>query len=179
VQNSTEATEFTAAEQEWLDSNPSVYDLRYVRSWMAAINDWARIVIDVDTRELPWRTPAEMLDDAPESFAAVIPHLAYRGMRALVVGQSKAGKSYFTWAQAADAVRAGMRVLYLTEEPRDAVTDKLHKFGLHDAGDLFLLVRKSAVFNLHWKDVCTSSPRRLRRGRSTSWWWTPRGRGSA
>lgn len=147
-------TVFTEEEQGWLDSNPSIYDLRYIRLWVAAINKWARIAVEVEDRELPWRTPAEMLAGASETFDAVIADLAYRGMRTLVVGQSKAGKSYFTWAQSAAAVRAGLRVLYLSEEPLAAVNDKLRTFNLEEAGDLFLVVRKSAVFNLQWKDVC-------------------------
>ena len=143
-------TLLTEEDHDWL--HPSIYDLRYVRPWVDALNEW--VTVEVEERELPWRTPAEMLTGAPETFDAVIADLAYRGMKTLVVGQSKAGKSYFTWAQSAAAVKAGLRVLYLTEEPQAAVNDKLRTFGLEDAGDLFLIVRKSTVFNLTWAGVC-------------------------
>jgi hypothetical protein len=97
----------------------------------------------------------ELLDGA-EAFDPIIPTFAYRGLKTLVVGLSKAGKSFTTWARSADAVRLGKRVLYLTEESRGTVTDKLRTFGLEDAvGKTFFVSRRQhqEVRLLPWSEV--------------------------
>src|SRR6266545_1939412 len=45
----------------------------------------------------------ELLNGSTDSFDAIIEAFAYRGLKTLVVGLSKAGKSYTAWARAADA----------------------------------------------------------------------------
>jgi hypothetical protein len=137
-------TVFTEAELGWFQSP---YDLRYIRPWVNAIDVWTgALPLEagmLPLPELPVQTPDEILTGATESFDPVVEHLAYRGLKTLVVGQSKAGKSFTTWAKCAEAVHAGRRVLYLSEEPRATIQDKLRTFGLTDAGDRFLVVRRS------------------------------------
>ncbi len=91
---------------------------------------------------LPVETADDILRGTPEMFDPVLVNLAYRRLRTLVVGQSKAGKSFTIWARMVDAVRDGRRILYLTEESRDTVADKLRTFGLEESGPV-MIVRKS------------------------------------
>lgn len=101
---------------------------------------------------LPIETPEQILDGGSSEFEAVIPNLAYRGLKSLVVGQSKGGKSYLLWAKSAEAVEHGLHVLFLTEEPTGTIADKLRTFGLEDA-EGFWLVRRTALPGARWKTV--------------------------
>ncbi len=98
----------------------------------------------------------ELLNGSTASFDAIIDAFAYRGLKTLIVGLSKAGKSWTAWARAAEAVRRGKRVMYLSEEPRATVADKLRTFGLEEAlGVSFFVSRRQhqEVRLLPWGEV--------------------------
>ncbi|MGH2966212.1 MAG: AAA family ATPase [Solirubrobacterales bacterium] len=104
---------------------------------------------------LPFQTPEQLINASSESFDVMLEHIAYRGLKSLVVGQSKAGKSFTTWALCSQAVKNGRRVLYLTEEPRQTVAAKLHRFGLDTAGNSFrvLLRTSDGLDDQSWAQV--------------------------
>jgi hypothetical protein len=171
-------TEFTAEEQNWLegryDDEIADYLGRRAPDVVAALRVWVfgkpswqerfiaftdgrgRIVYIAPYQPLLYVESADELMNGAETFDPIVEALAYRGLKTLIVGLSKAGKSWTLWARCAEAVKAGKCVLYLTEEPRATVTDKLRTFGLEEAyGDTFLVVRKQNehVANLPWEEV--------------------------
>lgn len=135
-------TEFTSDELGWFDTEPVVGRV------LAAIDAWAAPA----PVPLPLESPADILADAGDDYMPVIPDLAFRTLKTLLVGRPKGGKSFLLWAKAAEAVRAGLRVLYLTEEPRQTVADKLRVFGLEDA-DGFRIVRRTRLPDGRWKTI--------------------------
>ena len=100
-------------------------------------------------------TPAQLIAGPDEDFDPVIPGLAYRELKTLVVGLSKAGKSFLLWAKVREVLAAGGRVMYLSEEPRATLRDKMRTFGLLESDGLWV-VRRSAdgVYDLPWRKVC-------------------------
>jgi DNA-binding transcriptional ArsR family regulator len=147
-------TEFSPEELAWLEAaEPDVDEcLRRRPDVLAAIESWSR----APYQPLLYVESLAELSGGAETFDPIISHLAYRGLKTLVVGLSKAGKSWTTWAKCAEAVRAGRRVLYLSEEPRATVVDKVRTFGLEDAyGKSFFVSRRqhNAVRLLPWAEV--------------------------
>jgi hypothetical protein len=144
-------------EQQMPSSNGEV-DLKTLDGVLEQIVDTPTLddhaVADVVQPELPVETPRDILHGVPETFDAVIPNLAFRALKTLLVGPSKAGKTYTTWAKLAEPVHAGTRVLYLSEEPRSTIADKLRTFGLADE-EGFLVVRHNhpTLRDLRWSEV--------------------------
>jgi hypothetical protein len=98
--------------------------------------------------ELLFESAADILNGSSETFVPIIQDLAFRGLKTLLVGQSKAGKSFTTWAKVGEVVAGGGSVIYLSEEPRAAIGDKLKRFGLIEAPpDRFLVLRRTADKN--------------------------------
>ena len=97
----------------------------------------------------------ELMSDR-DGFEPVITGLAYRGLKTTVVGLSKAGKSFTVWMLAKDAVRNGLRIKVLAEDPRDIVLDRLRTFELtDDYGDGFHVTRRGheEVRHLTWPEI--------------------------
>lgn len=144
---------FTAEELEWLENRADVDDYlqRTATDLLAAIERWTV----PSTFRLYVETLDELLGDG-EAFDPVIDKLAYRGLKTLVVGLSKAGKSFTLWAKSAEAIRNGRCVLYLSEEPRGTVADKVRSFGLvGQYGEAFYVSRRQhdEVRNVKWSEI--------------------------
>jgi DNA-binding transcriptional ArsR family regulator len=151
IQQERGERELLAAEAEW----------EQLRTWQERFTELSVrfggsiVYIPPFTARLYEESLDELLGEG-ETFVPVIDGIAYRGLKTLVVGQSKAGKSFTLWAKVADAVRAGARVKYLSEEARETVGDKVRTFGLMDYyGDAFRVSRRShgEVQPLPWNKI--------------------------
>ncbi len=112
---------------------------------------------------LPVETMKELLEGKAELFEPVIEGIAYRGLKTLLVGQSKAGKSFTILAKSIEAARAGKRVLYLSEESKQTLVDKLRKFGADTSIPLYV-TRKSHTAGMKWEAICEQAGEAARSG---------------